>query len=153
VYSSKIYIFLYFLSFFTASMAYSFLVSAVFSRAKSASILGTFAFFMGYFVYIGLEGAGDVGRSDLMMACLHPAAAFTYGTLAFMVRSTGIEMPACLPVCLSLSVSVCLCLSLSVCLCLSLLCLSVCLPVCLSLRCLPVCLPVCMSLCLPVCLS
>lgn len=84
LYSDNIFIFLYYVAFFSSSMAYSFLVSTLFSRAKSASILGTFAFFMGYFVYIGLEGSAEVSRSELLMACLHPAAAFTYGTLGFM---------------------------------------------------------------------
>ena len=82
-YSDTIFIFLYFLCFFMASMAYSFLVSVLFSRAKSASIVGTFVYFMGYFIFIGLQGS-DVSKSEMMFACLHPASAFTYGTLAFM---------------------------------------------------------------------
>jgi ATP-binding cassette subfamily A (ABC1) protein 3 len=83
-YSENIYIFLYFMCFFMSSLAYSFLVSTLFSRAKSASILGTFVFFMGYFIYIGLDGSSALSRNDMMLACMHPASAFTFGTLAFM---------------------------------------------------------------------
>jgi len=83
-YSENVFIFLYFMCFFMSSLAFSFLVSTLFSRAKSASILGTFAYFMGYFIYIGLESSSGLSRNDLMLACLHPASAFTFGTLAFM---------------------------------------------------------------------
>jgi hypothetical protein len=37
---------------------------------------------MGFFVYVGLSSA-NATRSQILARCLHPAAAFTYGTLAF----------------------------------------------------------------------
>jgi len=82
VYSDMSYIFLYFLSFFMASLAYCILVSIVFSRAKTAAVAGCFVFFAGYFVYVGLQST-DSDRATLLLACLHPASAFTFGTLAF----------------------------------------------------------------------
>jgi hypothetical protein len=83
VYSEQVYIFLYFLMFFLASISYAVLVSVVFDKAKTAAIVGVLVFFVGYFVYIGI-GASNVSRSTLLLACLHPASAFTYGILAFV---------------------------------------------------------------------
>lgn len=82
-YSDMEYIFLYFLVFFLASIAYSILVSVLFNRSRTATIVGTLVFFMGYFVYVGLSTQPSTTKSQLLLACLHPASAFTYGVLAF----------------------------------------------------------------------
>lgn len=83
IYSDVIYIFLYFFMFLLASTSYTILISVMFSKSKSASIVGCLLFFGGYFVYIGLSSNTLISRGQLMLACLHPATAFTYGTLAF----------------------------------------------------------------------
>mmetsp|Transcript_5406 Transcript_5406/g.5529 ORF Transcript_5406/g.5529 Transcript_5406/m.5529 type:complete len:1838 (-) Transcript_5406:556-6069(-) len=82
-YSEMQYIFLYFLVFFLASISYSILVSVLFNKSRTATIVGTLVFFMGYFIYIGLSTNSSTTKSQLLLACLHPASAFTYGVLAF----------------------------------------------------------------------
>ena len=82
-YSSPQYIFVYFLLFFLSSISYCFFISVFFNSARTASILGNLIFLGGFFVYIGLQTAAP-SRSQLLAACLHPSAAFTYGTLAFI---------------------------------------------------------------------
>lgn len=81
-YSSMEYVFLYYLLFFTASTSFCILISTMFSKARTASIIGNFLFFAGYFIFVGLDGTKQ-SRGAYMVACLHPATAFTYGTLAF----------------------------------------------------------------------
>lgn len=84
VYSESIFIFLYFFMFFMASTSYCILISVMFSKSKSASILGALVFFGGYFVYVGLSSKlATLSKGQLMLACIHPATAFTFGTLAF----------------------------------------------------------------------
>jgi ABC-type multidrug transport system ATPase subunit len=82
-FSDAVFIFFYFFLFFMASMSYCILISVFFSKSKSASIIGSLVFFAGYFIYVGLATDTTLTRSQLMAACLHPASAFTYGTLAF----------------------------------------------------------------------
>ena len=82
-YSEFIFIFLYFFLFFLSAMAFCVLVSIFFDKSRTASIVGNLAFFAGYFIFVGMEGAAS-SRSAVMLACLHPATAFTYGTLAFV---------------------------------------------------------------------
>ncbi len=78
-------IFVYFIVFFMASISFSILMSVFFTRARTATIVGTLLHFGGYFVYIGVQATlgSNASRSQLMAAMIHPAAAFTYGTLAF----------------------------------------------------------------------
>ena len=86
-YSSPIIIWLYFFLFFLSALSYAYLVSKVFDRALSAAIGGVIVFFAGFFVFVGLEtgnSAGQSTRTQILLACLHPATAFTYGT-------TGVE--------------------------------------------------------------
>jgi len=54
----------------------------LFTRARTAAIVGCLVFFAGFFIYVGLQ-SGTTSRSSILAGCLHPAAAFTYGTLAF----------------------------------------------------------------------
>lgn len=82
VYSDLDLIFLYFISFFLAALAFCVLISIVFSKSKTASIFGSFIFFAGYIIYQSLVGTG-MSRSQLTLACLHPSTAFCFGTLAF----------------------------------------------------------------------
>jgi hypothetical protein len=82
-YSSGIYIWCYFITFFISSISYCVFMSVFFSKARTAAIIGTLVFFGGFFIYIGLETANP-SRESLLAACLHPAAAFTFGTLAFI---------------------------------------------------------------------
>ena len=82
-YSAMQYIFLYFFVYFLASISYAILISVLFDKSRTATIVGTLVFFMGYFIYIGLSSSGTSTKSQLLLACLHPATAFTYGVLAF----------------------------------------------------------------------
>jgi ATP-binding cassette, subfamily A (ABC1), member 3 len=82
VFSDLDLIFLYFISFFLAALAFCVLISIVFSKAKTASIFGSFIFFAGYIIYQSLVDTG-MSRSQLTLACLHPSTAFCFGTLAF----------------------------------------------------------------------
>jgi len=85
-YSNSFFIFVYFFTFFMGSTAFCVLVSCFFTKSRTASIVGSLFFFGGYFIYVGI-GAGSGGvaptRNQVMAACLHPAAALTYGTLSF----------------------------------------------------------------------
>jgi hypothetical protein len=81
-YSNAFYIWCYFMVYFVATTSYGILVSAVFSKSRTAAIIGNLVFFMGFFIFIGLQGANP-SRSQILAACLHLATAFTYGTNAF----------------------------------------------------------------------
>lgn len=82
-YSSPIYIFFYFILFFLASISYCVFVSVFFNNARTASIIANLVFLGGFFIYIGLSTTKP-SRSQLLAASLHPSAAFTFGTLAFI---------------------------------------------------------------------
>ena len=58
------------------------MISTFFSNSRTAAIIGCLVFFMGFFIFVGLRTANP-SRQTIMAASLHPAAAFTYGTLAF----------------------------------------------------------------------
>ena len=81
-YSNRLYIFFYFITFFISAMCYGILVSSIFSKSRTAAIVGNLIFFMGFFIFIGIQG-GAPSRSQILAACLHPATAFTFGTNAF----------------------------------------------------------------------
>eukprot|EP01041_Mallomonas_annulata_P005100 gene5100-10202_t len=76
-------IFIYFILFFTASISYSIFISTIFSTSRSASIIGSLLYFGGFIIYLGMSGTA-VTRSGLLLASLHPSAAFCFGTLAFI---------------------------------------------------------------------
>ncbi|CAE7544491.1 ABCA3, partial [Symbiodinium microadriaticum] len=82
LYSDMGLIFLYFMSFFLAALAFCVFVSIIFSKAKTGSIFGCFVFFAGYFIFDALLDTGK-SRSQLLLACLHPSTAFSFGTSAF----------------------------------------------------------------------
>ena len=81
-YSTPTYIFFYFFTFFLGSTAFCVLVSCFFTKSRTASIVGSLLFFGGYFIYVGLASSNPT-RNQVLAACLHPAAALTYGTVAF----------------------------------------------------------------------
>jgi len=81
-YSNPFYIWCYFMVFFISSMSYGILISAVFSKSRTAAIIGNLVFFMGFFIFIGMISSKP-SRGQILAACLHPAAAFTFGTNAF----------------------------------------------------------------------
>ena len=82
--SDGFYIFAYFFVFFMGSVSYCFFISTLFNKSRTAVIFGVLLFFGGYFVYVGLNSSQtSTTRSSLIAAMLHPATAFTYGTLAF----------------------------------------------------------------------
>ena len=82
-YSAPTYIFLYFFVFFISATSYSVLISNFFSNSRTAAIVGCLVFFMGFFIYIGLQNSNP-SRGTILAACLHPAAAFTFGTYSFV---------------------------------------------------------------------
>jgi hypothetical protein len=71
-YSEKIYVFFYFFVFFLASMSYAIFISQFFSKSRTASILGSLIFFLGWFMFLGLNKPTTT-RSQVMAAALHPA--------------------------------------------------------------------------------
>ena len=81
-YSSSFLVFIYFYIYFVASLSLCILVSTFFSSSRAASVVGASVFFCGYIIYLALS-TQKPDRNTLMIVCLHPAAAFTYGTLAF----------------------------------------------------------------------
>ena len=82
-YSSIWIIFSYFFVFFLSSTSYCIFVSNFFSNSRTAAIVGSLVFFGGFFIYVGMMSSNP-SRSQILTACLHPAAAFTFGTLAFI---------------------------------------------------------------------
>lgn len=84
VYSQPVFIWFYFFLFFMSATSYCVCMSMFFSKSRTAAIVGTLVFFMGFFIYVGIQSGGSgVSRGSILAACLHPATAFTYGTLAF----------------------------------------------------------------------
>lgn len=75
-------IFSYFFLFFLSATAYAIFVSTFFTNSRTASIVGSMVFFGGFFIYVGLMSSNP-SNSIISLACLHPACAFTYATLAF----------------------------------------------------------------------
>ncbi|CAM9263174.1 unnamed protein product [Hapterophycus canaliculatus] len=75
-------VFLYFFMFFMASTAFCFFISAFFSRAKTASTIGTIVFFVALFPYFVLTADGTPASSR-RWACLLPPTCLALGTLAF----------------------------------------------------------------------
>ena len=63
-------------------MSYCIFISIFFSKSRTASILGGFIFFLGWFVFLGLDNTSTT-RGQILVACLHPATAFTYACTAF----------------------------------------------------------------------
>ena len=85
-YSTSNYIFLYYFFFLMSSMSFCILVSTFFSKSRTGSIVTNLLFLCGYFIYIGMtSSSSSTSRSSVMLACLHPATAFTYATLIFAV--------------------------------------------------------------------
>ena len=76
-------IFIYYFVFFLSATSYSIFVSTFFSKARTAALVGSLVFFCGFFIYIGMATAQVKDRGALLAACLHPATAFIFGTLAF----------------------------------------------------------------------
>ena len=82
-YSSQSYIFIYFLVFFISATSYAILLSNFFSNSRTAAIIGCLVFFLGFFIFIGLRNTNPT-RNTVLAACLHPAAAFSFGTYSFI---------------------------------------------------------------------
>ena len=83
-------IFLYFFFFFLSATAYAIFVSAFFTNSRTAAIVGSLVFLGGFLVFIGMRSSNP-SRSAILAACLHPATAFTFSTLAFAeYEDTGI---------------------------------------------------------------
>ena len=81
-YSDSTLIFFYFWLYFTSSMALCILLHTFFSSSRMAAIVGTGFFFVGYIIFIAMQNQ-NASTGALMAASLHPATAFTFGTLAF----------------------------------------------------------------------
>ena len=81
-FSSPALVFLYFFIFFISATAYAIFIAAFFTNSRTAAIVGSLIFFGGFFIYVGVSGSTD--RSTILLACLHPATAFTFSSLAFV---------------------------------------------------------------------
>ncbi|CAM9541397.1 unnamed protein product [Ascophyllum nodosum] len=75
-------IFLYFFLFFMASTSFCFFVASFFSRAKTASTLGTLAFFVALFPYFAVS-SDNTDAGSRRAACLLPPTCLALGTLSF----------------------------------------------------------------------
>ncbi|CAN0116974.1 unnamed protein product, partial [Discosporangium mesarthrocarpum] len=75
-------VFFYFFLFFMATTAYCFFVSAFFSKARTASTLGTMAFFVALFPYFSVS-SNDTPAADRRAACLLPPTCLALGTVSF----------------------------------------------------------------------
>lgn len=82
-YSSGIYVFFYFITFFMASISYCIFISTLFNKARSAAVAGCLLFFAGYIIYIGVNFGTTIERSTVLGASIHPAAAFCFAALSF----------------------------------------------------------------------
>ncbi|CAN0021601.1 unnamed protein product [Pylaiella littoralis] len=80
--SNPVLVFLYFFLFFLASTAFCFFVSSFFSRAKTASTIGTMLFFVALFPYFALT-SDATPASSRRAGCLLPPTCLALGTLAF----------------------------------------------------------------------
>jgi len=81
-YSDNFLVFAYFFVFFLSATSYAIFMSTFFTNSRTAAIVGSLVFFSGFFIYVGLDGSTD--RTSIMLACLHPATAFTFSSLAFV---------------------------------------------------------------------
>jgi hypothetical protein len=84
-YSEGFFIWIYFFVFFMASVSYCILISTIFDRSLTASVIGNLVYFAGFFIYIGMSQS-NVNRGQILLACLHPSAAFVFGTLGTSMR-------------------------------------------------------------------
>jgi len=80
--SDSFLVFTYFLLFFLSATSYAIFMSTFFTNSRTAAIVGSLVFFGGFFIYVGINGSTD--RTSIMLACLHPATAFTFSSLAYV---------------------------------------------------------------------
>jgi ATP-binding cassette subfamily A (ABC1) protein 3 len=52
-YSSGSYVFIYFMTFFLASISYAIFISTMFNKSRSAAVVGCLFYFAGYIIYVG----------------------------------------------------------------------------------------------------
>jgi len=81
-YSDTSMIFLYFFVFFLSATSFSIFVSTFFTNSRTAAIVGSLLFLGGFLSYVGIQTTNP-SRATILLACLHPATAFTFSTLAF----------------------------------------------------------------------
>jgi len=75
-------IFLYFIVFFLSATSFAIFVSTFFTNSRTAAIVGSLLFLGGFLSYVGIQTTNPT-RTTILLACLHPATAFTFSTLAF----------------------------------------------------------------------
>ncbi|CAN0348380.1 unnamed protein product [Pylaiella littoralis] len=73
-------IFIFIFSFFMATMSFCFFISAFFSRARTASTIGTLMFFVALFPYFAVDQEG-VTVNQRRAACLLPPTCLALGTI------------------------------------------------------------------------
>ncbi len=78
-YSNQFYIFLFLLTFFTATIMMCMFISAFFSKARTASTLGVMAFFVSLFPFFAVTNTTPT--SALVGMCILPASCLAIGTL------------------------------------------------------------------------
>jgi len=75
-------IFLYFFAFLNAQLSFCYWISTIFSRSKTAAIVGVMMYFSGYVLNEGVKSSRD--WITIALASLHPVAAFTVGINGFV---------------------------------------------------------------------
>lgn len=88
-YSNKIYVFFYFEFFGLAIMGMCFLLASIFSKSKTASLLGPMIFFATFFPYYAVSDA-QYDASSKVAACLLAPACFALGANVFADYEGGL---------------------------------------------------------------
>eukprot|EP01041_Mallomonas_annulata_P008266 gene8266-17008_t len=79
------------LTFLGDSISYGIFISTFFSSSRMASIVGSLIYFIGFFVFSGLSEGKAHTRAELFLACLHPSAAFSFGSMAFVEYEDNLQ--------------------------------------------------------------
>mmetsp|Transcript_19382 Transcript_19382/g.36014 ORF Transcript_19382/g.36014 Transcript_19382/m.36014 type:complete len:1964 (+) Transcript_19382:180-6071(+) len=82
LYSSLPFIFAYFFLYLNAVLSFCFWVSTLFSRSKTASIVGVMIYFGGYIITEGVKQSESL--TVKLISSIHPVAAFINGINAFV---------------------------------------------------------------------
>lgn len=88
-YSDKAYVFLYFIMFAISIIMFCFLLSAVFSKSKSAAMIGPLLFFATFFPYYAVQD-DSYDTSTKLSACLLAPTCFALGAGVFADYEGGL---------------------------------------------------------------
>lgn len=87
VQSNSFFVWLYFFTFFMGSVSYCYFIATLFNKSLTAAIIGCLTFLGGWIIFVGMTAGGKLTRGVIIAASLHPACAFSFGTLGELVVS------------------------------------------------------------------